>query len=142
MPDIRHAIQISAMPKDVFPLVSTGPGWAQWWAADVTDEAGTLEVGFFNRQTLYRMRALVDEAPTRSQWFCETGAEWTGTRLLFHLNPADRGTLLRFTHADWRAETDYFVSCNTTWGELMFRLKAAAEGKSHGPLFLASGMAY
>jgi hypothetical protein len=50
--------------------------------------------------------------------------------------------LLRFTHADWAADTDYFVSCTTTWGELMFRLKSAAEGKSRGPLFLAASLAY
>ena len=50
--------------------------------------------------------------------------------------------MLRFTHAGWRAEYDYFLSCNTTWGELMFRLKSAAEGKSCGPLFRAADMAY
>jgi hypothetical protein len=34
------------------------------------------------------------------------------------------------------------MNCNTTWGELMYRLKAAAEGKSHSPLFLASELGY
>ncbi len=43
---------------------------------------------------------------------------------------------------DWNAETDYFVNCYTTWGELMFRLKACAEGKAPGPLFLRNAMAY
>jgi hypothetical protein len=42
----------------------------------------------------------------------------------------------------WRSETDYFLNCNTTWGELMYRLKSAAEGKPRGPLFLASDLAY
>jgi hypothetical protein len=73
---------------------------------------------------------------------CETGAEWAGTRLLFHLVAASNGTLLRFTHAGWSSETDYFVNCTTTWGELMFRLKAAAEGKPRGPLFLPDSLAY
>jgi hypothetical protein len=27
------------------------------------------------------------------------------------------GTVLRFTHAGWKPETDYSVSCNTTWGD-------------------------
>lgn len=49
---------------------------------------------------------------------------------------------MRFAHADWKAETDYFASCNTTWGELMYRLKAAAEGKTPRPLFSMVGMAY
>ena len=49
---------------------------------------------------------------------------------------------MRFTHAEWQAETDYFVSCTTVWGELMFRLKAVAEGKPRGPLFLPGSLAY
>jgi hypothetical protein len=51
-------------------------------------------------------------------------------------------TQVRFTHAGWAAESDYFFSCNTTWGALMFRLKAAGEGKAVAPLFLSDGMAY
>jgi len=62
--------------------------------------------------------------------------------LLFELTEQDGKTLLRFTHANWQAETDYFVSCTTAWGELMFRIKAAAEGKHPGPLFLADSLAY
>jgi hypothetical protein len=42
---------------------------------------------------------------------------------------------------DMLSETDCFASRNTTWGELMFRLKAA-EGKPRGPLFGSSDMAY
>lgn len=71
-----------------------------------------------------------------------TGKEWDGTRMVFALKEDQGKTTVRFAHADWKAETDYFVSCNTTWGELMFRLKAAAEGKAPGPLFSMDGMAY
>jgi hypothetical protein len=31
-------------------------------------------------------------------------------------------------NAGWRSESEYFTSCITTWGELMFHLKSAAEG--------------
>jgi len=40
------------------------------------------------------------------------------------------------------AATDYFTSRKTTWGDLMFRLKAAGEGRGTGPLFLRGGLAY
>jgi len=57
--------------------------------------------------------------------------------LLFDLlQQKETRTLLRFSHMDWRAETDYFVVRTTTWGNLMFRLKTP------GPLFSAAGMAY
>ncbi|HWY22387.1 MAG TPA: hypothetical protein VNX26_14265 [Candidatus Acidoferrum sp.] len=141
MADIRHAIQIAAPPASIFPLVSTAHGWSQWWAADVSEAAGAIELGFFKRTTLYRLKPLLNESPTHSEWLVETGAEWSGTRLIFHLDAITSGTNLRFTHADWRSETEYFVNCTTTWGELMFRLKAAAEGKPRGPLFLADSLA-
>lgn len=142
MPDIHHSIHLAAPPAAVYPLVSTAQGWAQWWATDVKEMAGAIEVAFFNRQTVYRLKATANEPPSRSEWLCETGAEWTGTRLVFHLDPSAAGTLLRFTHAGWGADTAYFVNCTTTWGELMFRIKAAAEGKPRGPLFLADSLSY
>jgi len=142
MPDIRHAIQISAPPAIVFPLASTAHGWSQWWAEDVREAGGSIELGFFKRTTLYRVKPLLNESPMRSEWLVETGEEWSGTRLIFLLEAAPSGTSLRFTHAGWRSETDYFVNCTTTWGELMFRLKSAAEGKPRGPLFLADSLAY
>jgi uncharacterized protein YndB with AHSA1/START domain len=144
MPDIKHAIQIDAPPAAVLPLVGTADGFKQWWAADVIEDkaAGSLELGFFNRSTIYRLRSNSIAPPLRAHWLCDSGKEWNGTRLLFDLAVQNGRTQLRFTHAGWAAETDYFISCNTTWGELMFRLKAAAEGKSPGPLFIASGLAY
>jgi hypothetical protein len=144
MPDIKHAIQIDAAPSIVFPLAATAAGFMKWWAADVTEDksAGSVELGFFNRATLYRLRPNEITAPPRAHWLCDSGKEWNGTRLLFDLMEQNGRTQLRFTHAGWAAETDYFVACNTTWGELMFRLKLAAEGKTPGPLFTASGLAY
>jgi len=142
MPDILHSIQISAPAVATYALISTAQGLAQWWAADVTDAGGVVELGFFNRQTVYRLRPQVNQRPSHFEWSCETGKEWSGTRLIFKLEPAGGGTLVRFTHAGWESATDYFVSCTTVWGELMFRLKSAAEGKSRGPLFLPSSLAY
>jgi hypothetical protein len=140
--DIKHAIQISAKPSSIYPLIATARGFAQWWAQDVAEFAGVVELGFFNRATVYRLRLTVDQSPARAEWECDTGDEWSGTRIAFHLEASKSGTLLRFTHAGWRGETDYFISCNTTWGELMFRIKAAAEGHASGPLFEKNGMAY
>jgi hypothetical protein len=141
MPDIQHSIQIAAAPDAVHKLVSTARGFSRWWAEDVTEPDGVVELGFFNRNTIYRLR-LKDNQPAEVEWICESGEEWNGTHLLFRLEPRGNSTVLRFTHADWRSPSDYFTNCNTTWGELMFRLKAAAEGKSNGPLFLSNSMAY
>lgn len=142
MPDIRHSLQIAAPGETVRRLVSTAEGLAQWWAEDVTETGGPIELGFFNRQTLYRLRAQTSQSADRVEWLCETGNEWAGTRLIFEMRSTPHPTLVRFTHAGWQAETDYFISCNTVWGELLFRLKGAAEGKPRGPLFLRNGLGY
>jgi hypothetical protein len=142
MPDIQHAIPIAAKAETIYPLVATGRGFAQWWAADVTENGPVVELGFFNRATLYRLRLADGKSPVAAEWLCETGDEWNGTHIRFRLEPGKSGIALRFTHAGWHAETDYFLNCNTTWGELMYRLKAAAEGKAPGPLFSRDGLAY
>lgn len=143
MPDLSHAIEIPAAADVIYPLFSTGAGLRAWWAEDVTElPDGGVELGFFNRSTVYRLRPARMEDNHGATWQCETGQEWEGTRLIFELEPRRAATLLRFTHAGWPGVTEYFVSCNTTWGELMFRLRAAAEGRKPGPLFRATGVSY
>jgi hypothetical protein len=143
MADIVHSIEVAAAPEALYPLVSTGPGFRAWWAEDVAVTSdGRVELGFFGRATVYRLRAISQEAGAKAEWRIESGQEWAGTRLLFELEPRKAATLVRFEHAGWAAATEYFVSCNTTWGGLMFRLKAAAEGRAPGPLFMADGLAY
>lgn len=142
MPDIRTAVQIDVPTAKVYPLLSAGSGFRNWWAEDVMVRLdGAVDLGFFNRSTVYSLRLVKPPSPTEVEWICLSGKEWKGTRLLFQLNEAKGQTLLRFTHADWEPETDYFVSCNTTWGALMFRLKSAAEGRAAGPLFSTAGWA-
>ncbi len=142
MPDIRHSVEIDVPAKEVYPLVSSAPGFSKWWAEDVTTRPDrVLDLGFFNRATVYSLQLVRTSTPSEAEWSCLNGKEWRGTRLLFQLNESKGQTLLRFTHANWEADTDYFVSCNTTWGALMFRLKAAAEGKAPGPLFSRDGWA-
>lgn len=142
MADIQHSVQIAAKPLRIYPLLATGQGFAEWWAADITESGGAVELGFFNRSTIYRLKKEMDQAPAHAAWLCETGTEWAGTHIVFRLEPKGENTLLRFTHAGWASESEYFVSCNTTWGELLYRLKAAAEGAGRGPLFTAAALAY
>ena len=89
-----------------------------------------------------RLRLKVNASARNAGWICETGDEWNWRHLIFRLEARGAGALLRCAHAGWRAETAYFTSRNTTWGEMMFQLKAAAEGKPRGALFQAAAQAY
>jgi uncharacterized protein YndB with AHSA1/START domain len=140
MPDIVHAIQIAVPAKKLFPLVSTGPGLAVWWAEDMRERPdGTVDPGFFNRATIYSVQPVRVASPTDMEWLCTSGTEWQGTKIVFRLAENKGQTQLRFTHASWQAATDHFISCNTTWGGLMFRLKAVAEGAAPQALFARNG---
>jgi hypothetical protein len=142
MAEIHHLITISASLDTVHGLVSTAEGFRQWWAADVEQQSdGRVSLGFFNRTTEYRLE-LLDGSAGRAIWRCRSGKEWQDTDLTFRLESQGSGVLLDFTHAQWREATPYFVSCNTTWGALMFRLKSAAEGRNPGPLFQKESMGY
>jgi len=142
MADIRHMVQIPASPETIYPLVATAEGFSRWWSQDVTESGGTVSLGFFNRTTIYRLKLQVNKPNTDAEWLCDTGDEWSGTRISFHLDAGKTGTVLGFTHAGWKSESEYFLSCNTTWGELMYRLKAVSRGNDPGPLFLRNDMAY
>lgn len=140
MPSIRHSIGIEANPEKIYPLISTGSGFSKWWAQDVRNGPNeTLDLGFFKRTTVYRLQLKRASEPLKADWHCLSGGEWKGTKLLFHLSKNEDQTVLEFSHANWKAKTEYLVSCNTTWGELMFRLKSAAENKPRGPLFSKNG---
>src|SRR2546427_374093 len=111
MVDINHSVQIAAKPEVIYPLIATAKGFGQWWAEDITEPPGAVELGFFNRTSVYRLRLKVNKSPAQAEWACETGAEWTGTQIIFRLEARESGTLLHFTHGGWEAETDYFISC-------------------------------
>ena len=106
MPDIQHAILIAAAPEKVYPLVATARGLSEWWAADVSEANGAVELGFFKRATVYRLR-LASDQPDRVEWKCETGEEWNGTRIIFLLKATSSGTQLRFSHAGWKDRSDW-----------------------------------
>ncbi len=143
MADITHLIRVSAPVATLYPLVATPGGLARWWAEDVeSSDPRHARVGFFTRATVYALRLDRADDALAATWACESGQEWAGTRLEFELVPSGQDTTVRFTHAAWAASTDYFHSCNTVWGELMFRLKGEAEGRALGPLFGRTAMSY
>jgi len=140
MPELIHSVEIAVAPKELFGLVSLPSGLAKWWAEDVTEVAGGAELGFFDRSTVYRLRGLTLAPPATAAWLVESGKEWTLTRLVFHMANKGGKTDLRFTHEGWREVTPYYISCNTTWGALLHRLKHVAEGGAARPFFTRSGV--
>jgi uncharacterized protein YndB with AHSA1/START domain len=137
MSEIMHQIPIKATPAKVYAAIATQAGLRGWWTADSTaDEkvGGKAEFGFDNRRTVFRMRIEQLDQDKRVVWSCHGDfPEWEDTILTWEVSPQNDGTTLRFNHSNWKSASDYYAMCNSTWGELMYRIKDYVEGKNPGP---------
>lgn len=142
MADSLHEIPVKASPNKVYEAWTTAAGLSAWWTKDsrVAERVGDVNVFVFDGGNVEFHFRIDDQVPERRvRW---TGlaadkmpAEWVGTRIEVDLEPADGGTRMRFGHKNWKEATSLYCVCNTTWGELMYRLRDHCEGKGRGPLF-------
>jgi uncharacterized protein YndB with AHSA1/START domain len=137
MADIWHLIEIEAPPDRVYAAVATQAGLRSWWTADTTSDdkaGGKAEFGFDRRGMTFRMTIETLDPGRKVVWKCHgDNPEWVGTTPTWTVTPEGTGSLLRFTQSGWKAMTDMVATCNSTWGELMYRLKDYVEGKNPGP---------
>ncbi len=137
MAEMHHEVPINAPPERVYEALTTQEGLSSWWTADTVIEpivGGRAEFGFVNRTTVFRMRIDELEPDVRVVWTCLGDPdEWEATKLIWDIRSGGDASSVRFTHADWREVTSLFAVCNSTWGELMYRLKDYLEGREPGP---------
>jgi uncharacterized protein YndB with AHSA1/START domain len=137
MPDLLHQIPVDALPEKIYGAIATQKGMRGWWTADTQmDEevGGKAEFGFNQRQTVFRMKIEKLEPEKRVVMSCHGDhPEWDGTTLTWTMASENGATMLRFNHSGWKSVTDFFAICNTSWGELMHRLKDYVEGRNPGP---------
>ena len=137
MVELKHQIPIDAAPDKVYAALATPAGLRGWWTADVradTKVGGEAEFGFDRRGMVFRMEIKKLDPGRQVVWCCRGDhPEWDGTTLTWNMDREADATALRFTHAGWKSMTDFCSTCNSTWGELMFRLKAQVEGRNPGP---------
>jgi uncharacterized protein YndB with AHSA1/START domain len=141
--DSLHEISIESPIQSVFEAWITAEGLSSWWTRDcrIAGEKGEVNIfGFGNRSVLFHFHIDEQTAPHRVQWTGVEGpnmpAEWVGTTIDVQLiAEGSSRTRVRLSHRDWRSLDGGYRLCNTTWGELMFRLRDACEGRGTGPLF-------
>jgi len=137
MAELRHQIPINAAPEKVYAALSTQAGLRGWWTLDATaDEkvGGKAEFGFDNRQTIFRMKIEKLEPGKQVVWSCHgEQPEWIGTILTWDIRREGNITMLRFTQGEWKSMSEMYAMCNSSWGELVHRLRDYAEDKNPGP---------
>jgi uncharacterized protein YndB with AHSA1/START domain len=137
MAEMKHQIPIKAAPEKVYAAITSQTGLRGWWTADTkADEkaGGKAEFGFDKRGMVFRMTIEKLDPGKRVVWSCHGDhPEWDGTVLTWELSPQDGSTTLRFNHSNWKAASDFYATCNSSWGELMHRLRDYVEGRNPGP---------
>jgi uncharacterized protein YndB with AHSA1/START domain len=137
MAEIKHQIPIKAKAERVYAALATQAGLRSWWTADTKAEekvGGKAEFGFDHRGMIFRMNIEKLEPNKRVVWSCHGDhPEWAGTTLTWDISEDGGTSVLRFTHSGWKAMSEFCAMCNSTWGELMYRMKGYLEGKNPGP---------
>jgi len=137
MAEIKHQIPIDATPDKVYAALVTTSGLRGWWTADVkTDErvGGKADFGFDRRAIVFRMKIEKLDPGKQVVWTCHGDhPEWAGTILTWNITREDDGSILRFTHSGWKSISEFCATCNSSWGELMYRVKDYVEGRNPGP---------
>lgn len=157
MSSIHHRIFIGAPAEKVYHAITSQEGLAAWWtpAAKAKAELNSIVRFPFGADYFKEMKVTVLEPYTNVKWICITGAEeWIGTTISFRLQSGDKetllhaypemsdqlrqgrntrhGTVLIFSHDEWKEETPMFAECNYTWAQFLRSLKLFCEtGKGH-----------
>lgn len=147
MADIRQTVFIASKAEFVFDALTTQSGLASWW----TPDCEPVENGwrFHFGETYFKQMQIVHADSKSIRWKCVAGAaEWIGTDLSFELESdtvknlrqshpelsgqldqtdTTEGTVLRFTHENWKSESAMFAECSYTWGQFLRSLKLYCE---------------
>ena len=61
-------------------------------------------------------------------WSCVAGAdEWIGPKVAFDLTLNNDGTVVLFTHTEWREPSEFMAHCSARWAYFLPSLKSYVE---------------
>lgn len=116
--------------KKVYDAITLEQGLEGWWTTDATakPEIGHINHFKFGPEYFNKMKVLDLKPTTFVAWECVDGnREWIGTKLTFELEDRDGATFLKFSHLNWKAESEFFGFCNHHWGRYLDSLKSLCE---------------
>jgi len=127
---IKHYLVIKSSAEVIYKALTEQNGLASWWTDDTTAKPVKGFTIDFIFGEAYHNKMLITNlvADKIVAWECTLGdPEWIGTKFKFSIEPREENTVLRFTHSDWREETNFFASCNYHWGYYLRSLKLYCE---------------
>ena len=136
MTAIKHLLVINSSPEKIYSAITTKKGVATWWTeqTEIGSKVGDINIFDFGERYHNEMKILNLIPNNKVEWECLVGdKEWIGTKLIFKIEEKDNGSVLKFTHDNWKEETDFFASCNYHWGYYMRSLKLYCETGKGNP---------
>jgi uncharacterized protein YndB with AHSA1/START domain len=122
MASIKHYLIIKAPPEKVYKAITTTEGLKGWWTLDaiVDENVGGVAEFIFGERYHNKMQITNLEQNKKVEWKCFQGdKEWIDTTFVFDIEEKVGNSVLRFTHGNWKEETDFLASCNYHWGYYM-----------------------
>ena len=141
MADMHHLIQVDGIDAaTAYAALTTQDGITGWWTSRATvpgaDVGDLLRMSFPDAPVTWDMRIEKAEAPALVGWDCVGGPPgWSSTRVVWALEPADGGVVVRLDHAGFPAVDDMFRIVTVGWAQMLLSLKAYLESGVRKPFF-------
>jgi uncharacterized protein YndB with AHSA1/START domain len=135
MVDIIHRIGIKSPAAQVYKVLSTKEGLANWWTEDVKGDeriGGKIEFTFRSAtgEEIGKMLMKVQDLNPQNdvRWRCIDGpAEWIETDITFQLSQQDNQTIIIFGHRNWREAIEFTAHCSMKWAVFLLSLREYVE---------------
>ena len=122
--DFSISVEISQPPKKIFECLLQV---SKWWSKDFAGNSATIgdEFVIHHPGAHYSKQRLTEFIPDRRivwlvtesklDWLTHNKSEWTNTQMIFELESADNGTVLRFTHEGLVPDIECYERCREGW---------------------------
>ena len=130
MADIFHNFTVNALPEKVFEAISTSNGLDNWWTKSSESEPGPGGKYSLYFGAGYNWTAVVTkyvESKTFELQLQQADADWTGTKVGFHLIPKKDMTEVQFYHTGWPQVNEHYKISSYCWAMYLRLLKRYIE---------------
>ena len=122
---IKHLFHIDAPRSEVFKAINSIDGLASWWTVQTEGDAalgGTIRFSFGDYVGPL-MKVTTSDQDSKIVWECIESDGWEGHTFTFELDENDGKTRIRFDHAGWEDQGDFYAGCCFSWGRYLRSLR-------------------
>jgi uncharacterized protein YndB with AHSA1/START domain len=128
---IEHELAVGADANQAFSAVATEAGIKAWWAknSEVMERVGgRIELRFTKPEmsAIMKFELTALEPGRRVEWICKenTNPTWPGSRLVWTIQPAAEGSVVRFRHDGFTGGGPAYERTVAGWRMFMESLKS------------------